>query len=431
MSTLAELATRSVAAARDADADTRHQAARQVLDVLGCVASGAGHPVATTWLPLVPEVDDDPRRGGVVLPGVPGVRALDDAVEVGATLAHLDELDPLHGPGAFAAGAVVVPTAVAVSLAHGCPGELLARAVVAGHEAGIDASLRFGGPALYGRGLWPTAVFGPLAAAAATSVLLGLDEDATTRALALAAAGIGGFLSADVLGHGHYLLAGTAARAGLRAARGAQAGLAVSTTLLDGPAAALFGHPPAPASPPGAPHVTGVGTKTWPCSRPLQSALAALDEIGTAPRAGDTVVVALPAAARHFVTADPAPADATTAAASAVVAVRGHAVGRAADPRWYRDVAAGVERGPEIAVELAAADDLDAAFPARWGAHVRVERDGGTVGAASCLVPPGDPERPLDDAALLARASRLAGQDLAGWLDLDAGPFVGAGRRGP
>ncbi|MEJ2864031.1 MmgE/PrpD family protein [Actinomycetospora flava] len=410
MSTLAEIAARAHAAARDADAGTRHQAARQVLDVLGCVASGATHPVATSWLPLVP---GDPA--GVAVPGLPGTYRLDDAVEVGATLAHLDELDPLHGRGAFAAGAVVVPTAVAL----GEPGELLARAVVAGHEAGIEASIRFGGPALYARGLWPTAVFGPLAAAATASVLLGLDEDATTTALALAATALGGFLSADVLGHGHYLLAGTAARAGLRAALGARAGLAVSTTLLDGPAAALLGDVPGAPSPDGAPHVAGVATKTWPCARPLQAALAALGEIGTALHDGDTVVVALPAAAKHFVTADPAPADATTAAASAVVAVRGHAAGRAADPRWYREVAAGVAQGPDVAVEITGADDLDAAFPARWGAHVRVVRDGVDVAAATCLVPPGDPERPLDDAALLARTARLTGRpeaELGRWL---------------
>ncbi|MHC1559643.1 MmgE/PrpD family protein [Actinomycetospora sp. C-140] len=410
MTVLGELAARSRAAARDAGPETRRLAARQVVDVLGCVASGAGHPVARTWLPLVP-----PDPAGVTVPGLPSTYRLDDAVAVGATLAHLDELDPLHGRAAFAAGAVVVPTALALATARGAGGELLARAVVAGHEAGIEASLRHGGPALYARGLWPTAVFGPLAAAATAAVLLGLDDAATTAALALASAGLGGFLSADVLGHGHYLLSGAAARAGLAAALGARAGLSVSTTLLDGPAPALLGDAPAPPSPSGAPHLAEVATKTWPCARPLQAALAALD--GTALRDGDTVVVALPTAAGHFVTDDPTPADPTAAAASAVVAVRGHAAGRAAEPGWYREVAAGAVTAPDITVRRESAADLDAAFPARWGAHVRVERGGRTVATASCLAP-----EPLDDAALLARASRLAGRDLTPWCDLDALP---------
>ncbi|GLZ47731.1 hypothetical protein Acsp06_39160 [Actinomycetospora sp. NBRC 106375] len=413
MTVLGELAARSRAAARDAGRETRRLAARQVVDVLGCVASGAGHPVARTWLPLVPT---DP--GGVVVPGLPAGYRLDDAVAVGATLAHLDELDPLHGRAAFAAGAVVVPTALALATARGASGELLARAVVAGHEAGIEASLRCGGPALYDRGLWPTAVFGPLAAAATAAVLLGLDDAATTAALALASTGLGGFLSADVLGHGHYLRSGSAARTGLAAALGARAGLSVSTTLLDGPVAALLGDAPAPPSPTGAPHLAEVATKTWPCARPLQAALAALSALeGTVLRDGDTVVVALPTAAGHFVTDDPAPTDPTAAAASAVVAVRGHAAGRAAEPGWYREVAAGAVAAPDITVRQEPAADLDATFPARWGAHVRVERGGRTLGTASCL----DPE-PLGDDALLARASRLAGRDLTPWSDLDALP---------
>jgi 2-methylcitrate dehydratase PrpD len=400
---LGEVAARARAAARDADAATRRLAGRQVVDVLGCVASGATHPLARTWLPLVPT-----DASGIAVPGVPGTYRLDDAVEVAATLAHLDELDPLHGPAALAAGAVVVPTAVALGIDRDADGELLARAVVAGHEAGIEASLRGGGPDLYAQGLWPTAVFGPLAAAATAAVLLGLDDETTTAALALASTGLGGFLSADVLGHGHYLLAGTAARTGLRAALAARAGLTVSTTLLDGPLAALLGRAAHPASPPGTPHLAAVATKTWPCARPLQAALAAL--AGVEVRDGDTVTVALPAAAGHFVTDDPAPADPTAAAASAVVAVRGHAAGRAADPGWYREVAAGSVAAPAVTVRVGSAADLDAVFPQHWGAHVTVERGGRTVATASRLAP-----EPLDDDALLDRA----GRHLAGWSALD------------
>nr|WP_246326305.1 MmgE/PrpD family protein [Actinomycetospora corticicola] len=412
---MAVLAHRARTAADDAESATRREAGRQVLDVLGCIASGAGHPLARTWLPLVGEDPD-----GVTLPGVPGRRRLEDAVEVGGVLAHLDELDPLHGPSAMAPGAVVVPTVLALAARCGFPGERLARAVVAGYEAGAEASLRFGGPALYASGRWPTAVFGPLGAAAAAAVLLELDEATTTTALALASTALGGLLSADVLGHGHYLLGGSAARDGLRAALGARAGLSASTTLLDGPGATALGRAPGPPSGPG-PHLPGTGSKYWPCSRPLQSALAALDELagrGVRPADGDVVTVALPAAARAFVTTAETPDDATTAAASATVAVRGHALGRAGEPGWYREVAAGRTRGPRITVVLADGPDLDAAFPARWGAHVALRGD-----TATCFVPPGDPAAPLSDDVLLARTAALTGtapDDLAPWLDLDA-----------
>ncbi|MDL5155164.1 MmgE/PrpD family protein [Actinomycetospora termitidis] len=418
MSTLGRLASRARAAADDADAAARREAGRQVLDVLGCLASGASHPLARTWLPLVAE---DP--GGVALPGVPGRRRPEDAAEVGGVLAHLDELDPLHAPSAMALGAVVVPTVLALGGDHS--GTDLARAVVAGYEAGAVVSLSFGGPSLYATGRWPTAVFGPIAAAAAAAVLLDLDEATTTTALALASTSLGGLLSADVLGHGHYLLGGTAARAGLRAALGARAGLTASTTLLDGPAAAAFGRAPDPPSGSG-PHLLATGSKRWPCSRPLQSALAALDELadrGVRPGDGDVVTVALPAAARAFVTATEVPDDATTAAASASVAVRGHAVGRATEPGWYREVAAGLAHGPRVTVVLAGAPDLDAAFPARWGAHVELRGE-----TATCLVPPGDPAAPLPDDVLLARTAALTGSEpdaLAPWLDPDAVTNVG------
>jgi 2-methylcitrate dehydratase PrpD len=412
VTTLSDLALRARAAARDADAATRREAGRQVLDVLGCLASGASHPLAQAWLPLVAEDPD-----GVVLPGVPGRRRPEDAAEVGGVLAHLDELDPLHAPSAMAAGAVVVPTVLA--LGGAVSGERLARAVVAGYEAGAEASLRFGGPALYATGRWPTAVFGPLAAAAAAAVLLDLDEAGMTTALALASTSLGGLLSADVLGHGHYLLGGTAARAGVRAALGARAGLTASTTLLDGPGATALGRAPDPPSGTGL-HLLTTGSKRWPCSRPLQSALAALDELagrGVRPADGDVVTVALPAAARAFVTATESPDDATTAAASASVAVRGHAVGRAAEPGWYREVAAGVAHGPQVTVVLAGSPDLDAVFPLRWGARVELRGE-----SATCLVPPGDPAAPLSDDVLLARTAALTGQGedtLAPWLDLD------------
>jgi 2-methylcitrate dehydratase PrpD len=415
VTTLQDLASRARAAADDADAATRREAGRQVLDVLGCLASGASHPLARTWLPLVGE-----DRDGVALPGVPGRRRPEDAAEVGGVLAHLDELDPLHGPSAMAAGAVVVPTVLALASSRETAGTHLARAVVAGYEAGAEASLRFGGPALYATGRWPTAVFGPLAAAAAAAVLLDLDGPTTTTALALGATSLGGLLSADVLGHGHYLLGGTAARAGLRAALGARAGLTASTALLDGPGAVALGRLPDPPSGPG-PHLLATGSKRWPCSRPLQSVLAALDELadrGVRPWDGDVVTVALPAAATAFVTATETPDDATTAAASATVAVRGHALGRATEPGWFREVAAGLARGPNITVVLTGSPDLDVAFPVRWGAHVTVREH-----TATCLVPPGDPAAPLPDDVLLARTAALVGtapDRLAAWLGLDA-----------
>ncbi|MBP2365391.1 MmgE/PrpD family protein [Pseudonocardia parietis] len=409
MTVLAQLAARSRSVATAAGAATLDSAGRHVLDTTACVVSGAGHPLTGRWLPLLTPGPPD----GAAAAGVPGRWDLATAVEIESTLAHLDEFDPLHGPAGVAPGAVVVPAALHVGAVRNASGEQVARAVVAGYEAVVEAALRFGGPGLYAAGWWPTALFGALGSAAATAYLLDLDEPTTTTALALAAAPLGGMLSADDLGDAHYLLCGRAAAHGVRSAHAARAGLTGSASLLDGPATAALGRAPTAPTPAGTPHLDGTALKRWPCARPLHAALAALDELAAdgAPLTGGAVVeIGLPAPALRFVTDRRRPSGPVEAAASAAVAVAGVLAGRATDPGWYREVAGelALERRPlpDVSVRLHADAELDALFPARWGADV-VLRAGGTTRRRRVLVAPGDPARPLGDDALLAKATAL------------------------
>jgi 2-methylcitrate dehydratase PrpD len=365
---------RALAARARVDTDLA-VAARHVLDVVACIGSGATHPLAGKLRGVVP-----------------------DGVERDAILAHVDEFDPLHGPSATAPGAVVVPAALHVGASVGASGANVLRAVVAGYEVLVEAGLRFGGPALYAAGWWPTALFGGLGAAAAAAVLLDLDEDSTVHALALAAAPMGGLLSADVLGDAHYLLTGAAAARGVQAAHAAAAGMTGSETLLDGPAARALGRSPGPASPIGPAHLVGTSLKTWPCARPLHTALAAFAALGVVPAPDEVVRIDLPTAALAFVTADRHPPGPAEAAASAAVAVAGAMAGQARDPRWYR---APSRTHPVV---LGANPALDAEFPRRWGAEVTVRGMTRRV-----LVAPGDPDSPLDDAAVRAKAAALLG----------------------
>ncbi|MET9386239.1 MmgE/PrpD family protein [Streptomyces sp. NPDC002928] len=409
MSVLAEIAARSRAAAQDADAQVLALAGRQVLDTMACVALGATHPLPGRWLGLL---EPGPVDGARAV-GVAGRWSQVTAVEIESTLAHLDEFDPLHGPAAVAPGATVVPAALLTGAARHASGADVARAVVAGYEAVVEASLRCGGPGLYAHGWWPTALFGALGSAAASALLLALDEADTTTALALATAPLGGLLSGDDLGDGHYLLCGRAAAHGVWSARAAPAGLTASDTLLDGPAAAAFGRTTAPPSPQGAPHLAATTLKSWPCARPLHTVLAALDDLaadGVLPAPGGTVDIALPSAALRFVTDTRRPASPVDAAASAAVAVAGAVAGRAHDPRWYRAAGSGGIALPDIAVRLCASQNLDGLFPARWGADVTVRAPHGTVsGRRRRLTAPGDPTAPLTDEAVLAKAATVAG----------------------
>jgi 2-methylcitrate dehydratase PrpD len=80
-------------------------------------------------------------------------------------------------------------------------------------------------PGVHERGFLTTTVRGPLGAAAATAKLLGLDEEATVRALSLAAPLAGGLAGATSPWPAYWLQVGRATEAGVRAALAAEAGL--------------------------------------------------------------------------------------------------------------------------------------------------------------------------------------------------------------
>ena len=149
---------------------------------------------------------------------------------VNATAAHALDYDDF----AFSnhPSAVLVPTVLAAADAHGADGACMAAAYIVGYEVWADLMLREK-DLFYDRGWHPTSVLGPIGAAAAASVVLGLDEKRALHALALAASDSGGvfenFGTMAKPWHG-----GRAAAAGLNAASLAAAGLEASPTALEG-----------------------------------------------------------------------------------------------------------------------------------------------------------------------------------------------------
>ncbi|MFJ5840814.1 MmgE/PrpD family protein [Streptomyces shenzhenensis] len=362
---LAEDGARSLEKLR---ADTRSLAALHVLDTMGCVAAGTGHPLAAQLSASVSRMGD---QGVMCSPALTGTHSLRSAVLTESVLAHADEFDALHPASAVVPSAVVVPAALAVADREGLPGSAVIDAVVIGYEVAVEAGLRFGGPKLYERAWWPTAVFGAMGAAAATARLLDLSRAAAVSSLGLAAAGLGGLLSRDELAAGHYLLAGRAAVNGMEAAYLAGSGARASRTLLDGPGAIALGAAPAPRSAAPNPHLDDCVFKAYPCARPLHAVLQALDAlaerkvpVGSARR----VEVLLPTALTRFVTADRAPAGPTEAAASAAFAVGAWLRGVAEDVSFFRGALP--DETPEVV--LGQAPGLDAGLPAQWGARVVV-----------------------------------------------------------
>ncbi|MFG1687804.1 MmgE/PrpD family protein [Nonomuraea sp. NPDC049269] len=415
MTLLTDLAARAAQAPRRADAAARSLTSLHVLDTLGCVAAGASHPLAS----VLPALGVPGGGGTLTVTGLPGRHPLRTAVLVESVLAHVDEFDALHPAAALVPPAVTVPAALAVAEQEGLPGRAVVDAVLAGYETVVEAGLRFGGPRLYQRSWWPTALFGALGAAAATASLLDLDERRTAHALAIAAAGLGGLLSSDALGLGHYLLAGRAAADGVEAAYLARAGATGSLTLLDAPAtAALSTTPTDPRKT--ALHLTTCVFKAYPCARPLHAALDALRAMDIPLSTAQRIEIELPDPLLRFVTADRNPPGPTEAAASAAFAVGTLLSGAPDDVTFYRgplppDV-------PDIA--LLPAPDLNSALPDHWSARVTVHT-GSVVVRGTC-----DQAAPPTADAVIAKSRRhLGGAAIERCLALDDLPLVNVVRR--
>jgi 2-methylcitrate dehydratase PrpD len=138
------------------------------------------------------------------------------------------------------ATATVWPCILALAEAGGASGEAALRAFVAGVEAACRAGLLLG-PGHLEMPFHPTAIAGPIGAAAGGAVLLGLDDARFAAALGIAATQAAGL--ADAVGTMcKPLHAGLAAAAGTSAARLAARGFTASPAALEADAGFLTGH---------------------------------------------------------------------------------------------------------------------------------------------------------------------------------------------
>jgi 2-methylcitrate dehydratase PrpD len=133
--------------------------------------------------------------------------------------------------------AVLVPAILAQGEASGASGAEMLTAYVAGYEIWAELLTRQPIP-LHRKGWHPSAVLGPVAAAAACAKLRGLDGTAAATAMAIAAS-----MSAGVVANFGSMTksfqVGRAAQSGVIAARLAQAGFTASPDALEHPAGLL------------------------------------------------------------------------------------------------------------------------------------------------------------------------------------------------
>ncbi len=207
----------------DIDGFARRAARRHLIDTLAAMIAGALQPATQAVLQAY-------RLAGVATGevAVPGMTQRFDALHaayLAGTACHGLEVDDGYRPGSVHPGAVVVPAALALAVAHGRSGADLMRAIVAGYEVvcRIAAACH---PRSRWRGFHNTGIAGVFGAAAASASLLGFDADEVENTFGIAASSASGLFSFLAGGDVKRVHPGHAAREGLLAALLTKGGLA-------------------------------------------------------------------------------------------------------------------------------------------------------------------------------------------------------------
>ena len=392
----------------------RARAALHVLDWAGCAMAGAPSAAGQAMAAALA----GEGSGACTLVGA-GHRASPlTAAMLNGALGNVLEMDDVDKRAILHPGPSVIPAALAACESVGADAADFLDAVVRGYEA-VIALGRAVGPGHYA--FWHnTGTCGPFGAAAAAASVLGLDEVRTAHALGLAATQASGFWQTrhEPASMAKQLHTARAAHAGLAAAQLSAQGFDGPLAILEGPqgffAATCPGaDPEAVMADHGAPWlIEQVSFKPWPACRHAHAAIdAALAgrAAGITPDQIKTAELVTYADAIKFCDR-PQPASVIDAKFSlqhalAVTLLRG-------EPQ-LADFEADAFNDPQVKalkrrVSVRAGDPYLAAYPARYGAGLRLTLTDGAVRAFDHPDALGDPENPLSHDQLAAKARRLA-----------------------
>lgn len=401
---------------RDLDAEVRREAKRHLLDTLGVMIAGGAGDVASKADVVLSTIR--PAGGAVPVPG--RARRVDrlDAAWLSGTGAHGIELDDGYREGSVHPGVAVVPALLSAAYGEKISGERLLEAMVAGYEA-ITAIARASHPMARQRGFHPTGIVGSLGAALAVARLLNLPRAQAANGLGLAASASAG-LFAFLAGGGDVkrLHAGHAAREGLTAALLARGDVEGPPDVLEGPDG-FFQAFPGNAErvianfnlPPAVPFgVVDCYFKPYACCRHLQPAVEALMTLcrdhGLAEQDIQRIDVETYAiAASH---AETGWSDFASAQLSfPFIMALGLRYGRIDLKHFEEDIRAdaGLARLCKL-VHVRTADDLDALYPSKRPARVKLTTTKGEF-SREAFEAIGSRDLPLDDEGLARKFTDL------------------------
>ncbi|WP_052161383.1 MmgE/PrpD family protein [Hoeflea sp. BAL378] len=411
-------------APRDIPDDARVMAKACILDAFGCAFFGSTQPWSQI---LAAELASDGGDGAATVIG----RALRLPVTAAAicngTAIHGFELDDLIAESIIHPAAAVVPAALAAAEANGARGDILVKAVVAGYETMHRIGLGMGTePA--GRGFHTTSLTAPTAAAMAASIVMDLPLDQLRSAVGLSASAAGGiknFAAGNGGGMVKRLHLGRAAGEGVRSSRLAAAGFMGPPGAIDGKFGLLPVYGGSGANP--ARLVADLGStwainqvwfKGYPICGWIHSVMQVLLDLRgdgpLDPEDVEQVIVGVSSyAARN--NGEKAPTDTMGAQYSIPFCSAVALLGDPRDPDSFRTEAVADPRTRALAqrVDLVVDPDVEAVYPAKFGARVSLRLRNGTERQGMVMECHGTPADPcsadeLRDKFLLLACKRIS-----------------------
>jgi len=391
-----------------------------LLDSLGCALFGS----LQTWARIMAdEMLAEGSRGRSTVIGHKQTLAAPAAALCNGTATHGFELDDLLDEAIVHPGAIIVPAALAAAESVDAPGSRLLLGIVAGYEILNRVGLATGVEPAH-RGFHKTSLIGPVGAAVAAGVVMGLTPAQLASATGLASAtssGIKSFAAGTGGGMMKRMHAGRAAESGVRMAQLAARDFTGPPTAIDGRFGLLEVYGGKTARPELLSANLGkdwamnyVYVKVYPCCSWIQAAVQQLVALrGPQPlRPKDIKQVRIGVSAYAAKNnGEPAPVDTMGAQYSFPYCAALALTGDATDPGMYLEQAIGDAGRRELArrVELYVDAEMEAAYPKHYGSRIELLLANGEPRTSFVLDPHGMPADPVSDQERLDKFTRLAG----------------------
>jgi len=375
----------------------RKQTALLILDAIASCYAGASTEVGSLFKQWAGS-DSQSRHHRVLLAGA---------------LTHITETDDLHRESVTHPGCAVIPVALALGAENSCSNAEVLDAVTRGFEAICRVGMSVG-PQHYK--VWHnTATCGPFGGAMAAAELLDLSLEQCVWALGNAgtqSSGLWEFLEDGAMSK--HLHAGRAAQSGLMAAELASVNISGATKILEGEKgfySALCSDPDPSRlalnnEDPWQTHRTSI--KPWPSCRHTHPAIDAAIELSNSLEGREVADVSVESYQAALDLCDRvSPANEYQAKFSlqhcvASALQHGEVTLNSFGPNQRSALAE-----KTTAVSVHATDPFKSNYPDAWGARVTVKTSDGTALHAERTHCKGDPELPLDAAAMQDKAVRL------------------------